>query len=67
MASAGEAAHRVADDGGVLSAVLLILGLSPVAVTQARWSGAFGSWLAFTDTLPVSPSARISSVRLSLK
>jgi len=35
----------------VLALVLLTLGASPVAVFADLWQGAFGDWLAFTDTL----------------
>jgi len=35
----------------LISLVLLALGASPVGVFIALWQGAFGSWLAFTDTL----------------
>ncbi len=35
---------------GLISIVLLALGASPVGVFSALWAGAFGNWLAFTDT-----------------
>jgi general nucleoside transport system permease protein len=35
----------------LISLVLLALGASPAGVFIALWQGAFGSWLAFTDTL----------------
>ena len=35
----------------LISLVLLALGASPPGVFIALWQGAFGSWLAFTDTL----------------
>jgi ABC-type uncharacterized transport system permease subunit len=35
----------------IISIVLLALGASPVAVFADLWQGAFGTWLAATDTL----------------
>ena len=35
----------------IISIVLMALGASPLAVFADLWQGAFGSWLAFTDTL----------------
>ena len=35
----------------IISIVLIALGASPVAVFADLWQGAFGNWLAFTDTL----------------
>jgi general nucleoside transport system permease protein len=39
---------------GLISVILLGLGASPVSVFQALWDGAFGNWLAFSDTLTKS-------------
>ena len=35
----------------IISLVLLALGASPTAVFTDLWEGAFGNWLAATDTL----------------
>ncbi len=35
----------------IISLVLIALGASPVAVAADLWQGAFGNWLATTDTL----------------
>ena len=35
----------------IISLVLLALGASPIAVAADLWQGAFGNWLAATDTL----------------
>jgi general nucleoside transport system permease protein len=36
---------------GIISIVLIALGASPLAVFADLWQGAFGNWLAATDTL----------------
>jgi general nucleoside transport system permease protein len=35
----------------LIALVLLALGASPIGVMDALWQGAFGTWLAFTETL----------------
>src|ERR1700732_3484527 len=35
----------------LISLVLLALGASPAGVFIALWQGAFGNWIAFTDSL----------------
>jgi ABC-type uncharacterized transport system permease subunit len=35
----------------IISLVLIVLGASPLAVAADLWQGAFGNWLAATDTL----------------
>ena len=35
----------------IISIVLIALGASPLAVFADLWQGAFGNWLAATDTL----------------
>src|SRR5882762_3977307 len=35
----------------LISLILFALGASPLAVFAALWEGAFGNWLAATDTL----------------
>ena len=37
--------------GAVISLVLIALGASPLVVAADLWQGAFGNWLAATDTL----------------
>jgi ABC-type uncharacterized transport system permease subunit len=38
----------------LISLILLLLGASPIRVSLAFWDGAFGTWLAFTETLTKS-------------
>ena len=51
FAAIGRSLAAVASAIVIISIVLLALGASPLAVFEDLWRGAFGSWLAATDTL----------------
>src|SRR6202040_4293497 len=47
----GKPAGAIAVAIALISLVLLALGASPAGVFIALWQGAFGNWIAFTDSL----------------
>ena len=51
VAAAARPLAALALSAAIISIVLLALGASPLAVFADLWQGAFGNWLAFTDTL----------------
>jgi simple sugar transport system permease protein len=51
LAAAGRPLAALALAAVIISLVLIALGASPLAVAADLWQGAFGNWLAATDTL----------------
>jgi ABC-type uncharacterized transport system permease subunit len=51
LARLGKPVAALALSAAFIALILLALGGSPVAVSAALWEGAFGNWLAATDTL----------------
>ena len=51
LASIGKPAASIALAIALISIVLIALGASPVGVFLALYEGAFGNWIAFTDSL----------------
>ncbi|MGD0288090.1 MAG: ABC transporter permease [Candidatus Binataceae bacterium] len=51
LAAVARSAAALAIATAIISIVLLALGASPLAVFGDLWRGAFGTWLAATDTL----------------
>ncbi len=56
----------VALAGAIISLVLIALGASPVGVFLAIADGAFGSWLAFTDTVVKATPLIFTGLAVSL-
>ena len=51
LGTIGKPAAAIALAIALISLVLLALGASPAGVFIALWQGAFGNWIAFTDSL----------------
>ncbi len=50
----------------IISVVLLALGASPIAVFADLWQGAFGNWLAATDTLVKSTPLVLTGLAIAI-
>ncbi|HXW83993.1 MAG TPA: ABC transporter permease [Candidatus Binataceae bacterium] len=50
----------------IIAAVLEALGASPIGVAAALWSGAFGNWLALTDSLVKATPLVFTGLAISL-
>src|SRR5713226_6917390 len=51
LARLGKPLAALALAAALIALILLALGAAPLAVFAALWEGAFGNWLAATDTL----------------